>query len=166
LPVLIATYYTSNTTIISEIEAEYPNDGSSSGAYLRAVAATGDLIFNCNGYWLARAYSAEEEPGHHSRRYMFNLGTAIHASDKAYTFDDGGVQIAANETLAEKHQQLIAGFVTEGDTALTKWPEWSEESAQALWLNSTGLALGDDFYKWAVNVDRCEFLKDQIIGKG
>jgi hypothetical protein len=41
---------------------------------------------------------------------------------------------------------LIAGFVTEGDTALTKLPEWFEEPAQALWLNSTGLALGDDFY--------------------
>jgi hypothetical protein len=165
-PFLVASQLTANTTIIGKLAVEYPSDGTKAGAYRRAVEAVGDLIFNCNGYWLARAFSAEEEPDHHSRRYIFNLGAAIHGSDSLYTFDDGGVYQAASEKLAEKHQRLIVDYTTEGECALKRWPEWSEESAKAMWLNNTGLAVGDDFYKWAVNVDRCEFLKNEVMGKG
>ncbi|KAA8905480.1 Alpha/Beta hydrolase protein [Sphaerosporella brunnea] len=165
-PLLIASQFTTNQTIIQRLLAEYPSDGTPESGYKRAVAAVGDLAFNCNGYWVARAFSEEKDTGHSARRYMFNLGSAIHSSDLTYTFDDGGKYQAPNETLAEKHQRLIADFVSEGEASLSKWPEWSEESAKALWLNATGLAVGDDFYHWAVNVDRCEFIKDEILGKG
>lgn len=166
LSTFISSQYSPNATIIGKILATYPGDGTAAGAYRRAVEALGDLIFNCNGYWLARAFSAEEEAGHSSRRYMFNLGSAIHGSDLPYTWNQGGVVTAENATLARMHQKLIMDYTLHGGHALKGWPEWSEDVAKAMWLNATGLGVDKDYYSWAVNVDRCEFLKDEIIGKG
>ncbi|KAI5846928.1 Alpha/Beta hydrolase protein [Tricharina praecox] len=165
-PTFIGMQYSPNATIIGMIAEAYPSDGSITGAYRRAVEAVGDLIFNCNGYWLARAFSAEEEAGHSSRRYMFNIGPAIHGSDLPYTWNQGGVYTVENATLARMHQELIVDYTLHGDCALDGWPEWSEDVAKAMWLNGTGLGVDKDYYAWAVNVDRCEFLKDEIIGKG
>jgi len=169
-PTFIGTQYSPNATIIAKIAAAYPGDGTGAGAYRRAVEAVGDMVFNCNGYWLARAFSSDEEPGHSARRYMFNLGAAIHGSDLPYTWNGGGggelAPTPVNATLAAMHQRLIVDYTLRGDRALDGWPEWTEDRAKAMWLNGTGLAVGPDYYAWAVNVDRCEFLKDEIIGRG
>jgi hypothetical protein len=155
------TQYTSNATLIAKLAATYGPDGTSRSGYNRARDLIGDVGFNCNALWVATAFST---PGHESHRAVFNVGTAAHGSDRAYTWSTGATAAAlAVPELVAPQQEWVAEFVMAGNV---RWPEWRVDGGTARWLNETGPAVGRDYFGWRKNVERCTLLRDEIYEKG
>lgn len=155
------TQYTSNVTLITKLAAAYGPDDTSLSGYNRARDLIGDVGFNCNALWTATAFSI---PGHKLHRVIFNVGTAAHGSDRAYTWSTGGtVTTLAFPQLVVSQQEWVAEFVVAGNM---RWPEWRVNGGTALWLNETGPAVGQDYLGWRKHVQRCTLLRDEIYEKG
>ncbi|CCX32815.1 Similar to Carboxylesterase 4A; acc. no. Q8R0W5 [Pyronema omphalodes CBS 100304] len=152
--------FSSNQTIVNKIKQLYPSDGTSNAHLNRFIDFISDIAFNCNSYHMARQWSADKK--HSAHRYMFNVGTAQHGSDQAFTF---GNAKGVDPYLIIQQQGWVTDYATKGADSLGdswNWPEWDEDVGEGMWMNDTGMAVGKDYFGWPRYQERCQFIGDII----
>ncbi|KAK3677426.1 hypothetical protein LTR78_002964 [Recurvomyces mirabilis] len=88
-------------------------DGSQAMGYTnqiaRAAAATSELIFTCNTFYLNKAY------GNNTHAYFFTVPPALHGSDVPYTYYNGPSASVLNSQIAIALQEYITSFAETGN---------------------------------------------------
>ena len=150
--------FSADQAVVDQLLALYPAANGDPTAHLtRYRAFVSDLLFNCNSYYEAQAFS------HAAFRYMFNADSARHGVDEAYTFgNDSNARL--DQLVRREQQSWIVDYVVDGPQALAgrSWPQWDAASGLGMWMNQTGLAMGTDYFAWADNAERCRFLERNL----